>query len=59
MAPPDAQRLIASLPLAVVLLAPGQVIASANPVAEQLFGQSQRRIAGRPLGEVIPSASRA
>ncbi len=46
---PDAQRLLASLPLAVVLLAPGQKIASANPAAEQFFGQSLRRLTGRSL----------
>jgi two-component system nitrogen regulation sensor histidine kinase GlnL len=49
----DAQRQLASLPLAVVLLAPGQVIASANPAAEQLFGQSQRRLLGRSLLELM------
>ena len=31
---PDAQRQLSSLPLAVLLLAPGQKIASANPAAE-------------------------
>ncbi len=46
---PDAQRQLASLPLAVLLLAPGQTIASANPAAEQFLGQSLRRLAGRPL----------
>lgn len=46
---PDAQRQLASLPLAVVLLSPGQKIASANPAAEQFFGQSLRRLAGRSL----------
>ncbi len=49
----DAQRQLAGLPLAVVLLAPGQVIAAANPAAEQLLGQSLRRLAGRGLGEVV------
>jgi two-component system nitrogen regulation sensor histidine kinase GlnL len=46
---PDAQRLLASLPLAVVVLAPGQKIAAANPAAEQFFGQSLRRLTGRSL----------
>ncbi len=50
---PDAQRQLASLPLAVVLLAPGQKIASANPAAEQLLGQSLRRLAGRTLGDAL------
>ncbi len=49
----DVQRLLVSLPLAVVLLAPDQTISSVNPAAEQLFGQSQRRLIGRPLGEVV------
>lgn len=46
---PEAQRQLASLPLAVVLLAPGQKIASVNPAAEQFFGQSLRRLSGRSL----------
>ncbi len=51
--PPDAQRQLASLPLAIVLLAPGQRIASANPAAEQFFGQSLRRLVGKRLGEAL------
>ena len=50
---PDAQRLIASLPLAVLLLGPEQRIASANPAAEQFFGQSLRRLTGRHLLDAI------
>lgn len=49
----DAQRLLASLPLAVVLLAPGQRINWANPAAEQFFGQSLRRLGGRRLRDVL------
>lgn len=49
----EAQRQLSSLPLAVVLLSPGQVIASVNPAAEQLFGQGARRLKGRALGEVV------
>jgi two-component system, NtrC family, nitrogen regulation sensor histidine kinase GlnL len=49
----EAQRQLASLPLAVVLLGPGQTFASANPAAEQFFGQSFRRLAGRPLGDLL------
>jgi two-component system nitrogen regulation sensor histidine kinase GlnL len=49
----EAQRQLASLPLAVVLLGPGQVLASANPAAEQLFGQSFRRIEGRTLPDLL------
>ncbi len=50
---PDAQRQLASLPLAILLLAPGQRIASANPAAEQFLGQSLRRLSGRPLQEAL------
>lgn len=50
---PDAQRQLASLPQAIVLLAPGQRIASANPAAEQVLGQSLRRLAGRKLTEML------
>jgi two-component system nitrogen regulation sensor histidine kinase GlnL len=49
----DAQRLLASLPLAVVLLAPGQRINWANPAAEQFFGQSLRRLNGKRLQDVL------
>jgi two-component system nitrogen regulation sensor histidine kinase GlnL len=50
---PDAQRQMASLPQAIVLLAPGQRIASANPAAEQILGQSLRRLTGRRLTEML------
>ncbi|HVR89651.1 MAG TPA: ATP-binding protein [Novosphingobium sp.] len=50
---PDAQRQLSSLPLAVVLLAPGQRIAAANPAAEQFLGQSFRRLSGRALREAM------
>jgi two-component system, NtrC family, nitrogen regulation sensor histidine kinase GlnL len=53
---PDSQRQLASLPLAVLLLAPGQRIASANPAAEQFLGQSLRRLSGRSLLEVMAFA---
>ncbi len=49
----DPARQLASLPLAVVLLAPGQRIAAANPAAEQLLGQSARRLVDRLFGEVV------
>lgn len=49
----DPARQLASLPLAVVLLAPGQRISTVNPAAEQFLGQSARRLVGRALGEVI------
>lgn len=50
---PDAQRQLASLPQAILLLAPGQRIASANPAAEQFLGQSLRRLCGRKLFETL------
>ena len=49
----DAQRQLASLSLAVVLLAPGQKIAAANPAAEQMLGQSFRRLEGRAIGHLL------
>lgn len=53
LAVPDAGLQLASLPLAVLLLAPRLRIASANPAAEQFFGQSVRRLTGRKLTEVL------
>jgi two-component system nitrogen regulation sensor histidine kinase GlnL len=53
---PNAQRQLASLPLAIVLLAPGLRIAAANPAAEQFFGQSQRRLTGRKLTDALTFA---
>ncbi|MDP9057294.1 MAG: ATP-binding protein [Pseudomonadota bacterium] len=50
---PDPLKQLASLPVAVILLGPGQVIASANPAAEQFLGQSSRRLAGRLLLETL------
>jgi two-component system, NtrC family, nitrogen regulation sensor histidine kinase GlnL len=49
----DAQRQLASLSLAVLLLGPDQTIAAANPAAEQFLGQSIRRLVGRRLSEVL------
>ncbi|MES2492078.1 MAG: ATP-binding protein [Pseudomonadota bacterium] len=50
---PDAQRQLASLTVAVLLLAPGQRIAAANPAAEQFLGQSFRRVAGARLLDLV------
>jgi len=55
---PDAQRQLASMPLAVLLLSPGQLVSSANPAAEQLFGQSLRRLAGRRLSDLLRFSER-
>ncbi len=54
---PDPWRQLASLPVAVMLLGPGQIIASANPAAEQFLGQSSRRLSGRSLFETLHFAS--
>ena len=49
----DTRRQIASLPLALLVLNPDQKIASANPAAEQFFGQSVRRLTGRKLLDML------
>jgi len=53
---PEAQRQLASLPHAVLLLQPGQAIASANPAAEQFLGQSLRRLSSRRLDSILTVA---
>lgn len=53
---PEAQRQLSSLPHGVLLLQPGQSIATANPAAEQFFGQSLRRLAGKTLDSVLTLA---
>ncbi|WP_322099026.1 two-component system sensor histidine kinase NtrB [Novosphingobium terrae] len=50
---PDHRKLMLSLPMAVVVLAPEQMIAQVNPAAEQFFGQSSRRLVGKALGALI------
>lgn len=50
---PDSARLIASLPLACLLVAPDVTIASVNAAAEQLTGQGARRLVGRTLSSVL------
>lgn len=55
---PGAQRLLASLPQAVVLLEPGLTIAALNPAAEQFFGQSARRLVGACLRDVVSISDR-
>ncbi|HUQ13567.1 MAG TPA: ATP-binding protein [Novosphingobium sp.] len=50
---PDAQRLIASLPIAVLLLAPDRTVAAVNPAAEQLLGQGAQRFSGRFVGTLV------
>ncbi|WP_156839206.1 two-component system sensor histidine kinase NtrB [Novosphingobium aquimarinum] len=55
-APPEARRLLASLAHAVVVLEPGLRISWINPAAETYFGQSQRRVSGKPLFDVVQFA---
>ncbi len=50
---PDAKRVIASLPVAVIMLAPDLTIASVNTAAEQLTGQGARRLLGKPVEDVF------
>lgn len=50
---PEHRKLLVSLPVAVVLLAPEQIISWVNPAAEQFFGQSNRRLMGKPLADVL------
>lgn len=50
---PDVQRQMSSLGLAVILLGPDLRIVQANPAAEQFFGQSLRRLAGKALGDLL------
>ncbi|WP_066556767.1 two-component system sensor histidine kinase NtrB [Croceicoccus bisphenolivorans] len=50
---PDAGKLLASLPQAIVVLRPGLKIAEVNAAAEQLLGQGARRLAGKSLDSVI------
>ncbi|MEE4450241.1 two-component system sensor histidine kinase NtrB [Novosphingobium resinovorum] len=55
---PDAHRLLASLPQAVVLLEEGRTIAALNPAAEQFFGQSVRRLVGTRLRDIMAISDR-
>jgi len=50
---PDPKRMVASLPLAVMLLGPDLTVQSVNPAAEQLAGQGARRLQGRPVEELF------
>ena len=50
---PDAQKQIASLPFALLLIDPGMCVAYANPAAEQFFGQSSNRLVGMGLDALV------
>lgn len=50
---PAAERQLASLATAVLLVDPELVLRSANPAAEQLFGMSAKRIAGKSTAELL------
>ena len=53
VARPDPKRMVASLPMAVMLVTPDLAIASANPAAEQLTGQGARRLVGRRVSDIF------
>lgn len=44
---PEPKRVVASLPLAVFQLAPDLTVGAVNPAAEQLVGQSARKLVGQ------------
>lgn len=50
---PDPKRIVASLPLAMFLLAPDLTVASVNPAAEQLVGRGARRLQGQPVRDLF------
>ena len=50
---PDPQRLIASFPFAVLLIDPDLAIAGTNPAAEQVLGQSARRLLGKSIASQV------
>ena len=53
---PDPQRLIASFPFAVLLIDPDLAIAGTNPAAEQVLGQSARRLLGKSITSQVEFA---
>lgn len=53
LAVPDAASQLAGFGFAVLLLDPGNLIAEANPAAEDLLERSARRLIGTPLAEAI------
>lgn len=50
---PDSSRLLASLPLALLVIAPDGSVSSVNPAAEQLFGRGARRLVDRPVADLV------
>lgn len=50
---PTAERQLASLATAVLLVDPSLIFRSANPAAEQLFGMSAKRIIGKTTAELL------
>lgn len=50
---PDEVRLLASLPLAIIVIDAAFRVAQVNPAAEQLLGQSGRRLVGKPMRDVL------
>ena len=54
---PDSARVLASMAPAMLVLAPGGAVAQANPAAEQMFGQSAKRLEGRGLDALLQIGS--
>ncbi len=54
--PPEPREQIAGLTFALVLLAPDLTIAQVNPAAENLIGQSARRLVGQKFLDVVSFA---
>ena len=52
LAAPDPAVLIAGLVFAVLVVDPDHRLAQANPVAEELFGQSEARMQGKPVSTI-------
>ena len=56
-ATPDPARVLSSMAPAALVLAPGGLVAQANPAAEQMLGQSARRLQGRSLDSLLQFGS--
>ena len=56
---PGLAELFAALPVAVIVVDPGDRIAHANALAEQLLNLSERLMVGQPLAAVLPPPERS
>ncbi|SMC31151.1 nitrogen regulation protein NR(II) [Novosphingobium sp. B1] len=50
---PDPKRVVSSLPIALVQIDPDLVVSAVNPAAEQLIGQSFRRLVGKSIADIF------